>query len=165
MTFNKILLRDFDEGDAQDVQSVARISWLYTYRNIYDKDYINSYIEKNYDLDSLRSFAQGVRSGDIFFKVSVVNGKIVGFSHLSASDSGFGLWRIYILPEHTGHSIGTSLITEAAKFVKEKGGREFYVWVHPENNEALNFYLRKGFVRVREKDTDEDLCLCKHIEV
>ena len=76
---------------------------------------------------------------------AVLGDRIVGFTGLS----GDSIEMLFVLPEYQGRGIGSALID----FSIGRGCR--CVDVNEQNDVALRFYQRRGFVAVSRDDTDD----------
>jgi len=75
---------------------------------------------------------------------------IVGFAFLHAYRSGQIFKRVaeityFILPEHTGKSIGTKVLNQFRSAAKEKGIDTLLASISSRNEGSLQFHLKNGF--------------------
>lgn len=154
----EIRLEPFQARYSRELRRVALESWLYTYRNIYTRAYINRFIRENYKISTLKALEKFVDSGVISFNVAVFEGKLIGFCQFGR-DREFTLLRIYLKPEWMGRGIGSALLERGEEWVKEKGGKSYIVNVQKDNVIGINFYRKKGFKD--ERSSGDELCLRK----
>ncbi len=66
--------------------------------------------------------------------ISVFEGRKVGEIH-----------ELFVLPEHRGKGVGSSLLYRAISYATEKGRKKAELWVGRTNFKARKFYLRHDF--------------------
>lgn len=74
------------------------------------------------------------------------------------------LGRLAVVKEYRGKNIGSALLNEAEKYVKEKGGK--CIVVHSQQR-AVGFYKKAGFTEFGEVEYDEGyphIRMKKHLE-
>ncbi len=93
------------------------------------------------------------------FLVVKLNGKVVGYemNRLERGLSNFGfnfvkkghVVSIAVLEEHRNRGLGTALLNESMKKIKENGCSEIYLEVRTSNDPALKLYSKLGFTIIR----------------
>ncbi|RMG33566.1 MAG: GNAT family N-acetyltransferase [Methanobacteriota archaeon] len=136
-----VIIRFFEEKDADSVISVARKAWHHTYAHIFSKERIEEYIGKHYNSKTLIP-GNSVRNA---FWVAEETGKIIGFAQIGLLGEEMHLWRIYLDPSFIGKGIGSKLLKTVESFMKEQGIQKYRLEVHQKNKLGLSFYERKGF--------------------
>ena len=102
---------------------------------------------------SQNSMAASLDSGTVYF-IAAENGEDCGFASVCQEGPDlFHMPKIYVLKAHQRHGIGTALVSEIEKHIKQ---------VHPEpctleiyvnsRNAAADFYHQRGFAKVRERN-------------
>jgi ribosomal protein S18 acetylase RimI-like enzyme len=82
-------------------------------------------------------------------------------------DETLEIERLYISAEYQGKGLGKFLINEAIKFAQEKGKRKVWLGVWENNEKAIAFYKKSGFVLTGEhtfyvgSDAQTDLIMTK----
>lgn len=133
-----------------DVDAIANIhvsSWINTYSGLMPQTYIESYtVEKRKKLWSNiieKSLAEVI--------VADVDDRLTGFlccgqpKSLKGTDV-FDLSSIYIEPDKTGSGIGQALYDECEGVLITLGAKKVSVWALDDNERAINFYIKQGFV-------------------
>lgn len=69
----------------------------------------------------------------------------VGFSGKCAHIKEFGLFE-----EYRGQGIGTALLNEACRSIKENGGDCLYVDTYLDNKDAISYYVKRDFYPVAQ---------------
>lgn len=142
-----VTIREMQIEDIKQVQQVAKTSWHYTYEGIIPYDIQISFLNSAYSDEMMQK-----RLKNSFIWVSEVGGKIVGFINFSpVKENGKAeLAAVYILPEHHGKGIGTSLLKKGMKTLE--GIKEIGINVEKDNHIGTTFYKAKGFNIVSEFD-------------
>jgi len=144
----KLLIRDVLLNDAEDLKRF----WLKLTKEMYD---IEGYIipsTKNAEI--WLSFAlKEVEEGRSNILVAQEGLELVGFIHLAYGVSGrfetsstiATIHEMYVKPRHRGRGIGTMLLKEGIKRLKEKGIKQIRLSVLSGNEKAVRFYEKHGF--------------------
>ena len=155
-----VRVRDATPGDAVAIGRVAQASWRDTYRDIFEHEFIEGFLARNYSEAALASAAEAAATRDgAAFLVAERDGAIVGYLHFGEGSRGPELFRIYADPAHYGTGVGSALLAELHRRIE--GRVEAYVLdVHSRNERGRAFYDRNGFVTVGGGATEEcDLTL------
>lgn len=152
----------FRKSFARSVKRVAEKSWSYTYKDIYSSTHISDYIAENYRISNLALLEKYVDSGTISLNVARINSRIVGFCHIG-KEKEFTLFRIYLLPRWIGKGIGSYLLAEGERWVRDSGGSSYIARVQEKNATGTRFYEKSGFTRDPELDHDDELCYRKEL--
>lgn len=156
-----IRYRPLEDGDFPGIYHVALEAWRFTYRDMYDREYIEAFVKKNYTRERLAGLMHQVRSGANSFDVALSDGKIVGYCHIGLPSRGAQMYSLYVLPTFIGRGVGWGLLQRGEAFVKSHGHRMYHCFVHRDNELAKRFYLRQGFQHVVALDEPEDWYLEK----
>ncbi len=143
---------------AEDVESIieiARDSWKWTYKDIYNKEFIENWISEKYSREKLlNDIIRSQKDDGIIFLGSFVKSIPIGFIELKIGDYRAELLRLYLKPEYTHRGIGELLLLEAEKIMKKKGIVECILYVHKKNSIGISFYKKNGF-EVKHIDGDD----------
>jgi ribosomal-protein-alanine N-acetyltransferase len=143
MTFE---VRDARSEDAEAIARVARASWTDTYGEIFEPEFIEGFLARNYAVERLaEATREAERRGEIFL-VAERGGAIAGYLHFGAGPRGPHLFRIYADPIAYGSGIGSVLLDELHRRLDERGIGSYELEVHERNERGRAFYDRKGFV-------------------
>lgn len=145
-----ITVRDATPDDAERIATIARASWIDTYRDIFDDGFIEDSLGTNYRVEDLAAgAARASEADDHHFLVAERDGEVVAFAQFAVGPRGPQLFRIYADPVHYGIGAGHALIEELHQRID--GRFDAYVLdVHPHNERGLAFYRRHGFVEAGE---------------
>lgn len=153
---NNIIIRSLEEEDASNIHAVALEAWIYTYRLIFESQFIEEFVGKNYSPKAILSLFPRLKSQTMSFDVAERESKIIGFCNIGIHEQTAELYRIYLLPNYIGQGIGQRLLQHGEKFIAEKNINSYHCFVHSKNEIGKGFYLRSGLQHVPEKDqTDE----------
>ena len=155
-----ILIRPIAEGDEAGAASVHIHSWREAYSGIIDRAHLDS-LPANFSQRTERwhKIIKDSFLGDRKTLVAVRDGNIVGFASVGvARDQEFAdhgeLWSLYLLRVCHGKQIGYLLLSEALKFLYQRGYRKAYAWVLADNP-TKGFYERTGAVDTSKEKTVE----------
>jgi ribosomal protein S18 acetylase RimI-like enzyme len=148
-----------------DLPAVARVrvrSWQAGYAGILPAEFLSS-LDVDEDLVRRRQvFAEYAAVVDTL--VAVRDGVVRGFTSFGPyrveqaarpiPRGGEGeIYAIYVDPEYWGAGAGRMLLTEALKWLRERGFAPVRLWVLAGNNRARRFYAAAGFVADGATDT------------
>ncbi len=158
----EIRIEPFQARYSRELRRVAHESWIYTYRNIYSREFIDRFIRENYRIKTLKSLEKFVDSGVISFNVAIFVKNLIGFCQFG-KEPEFILLRIYMKPEWMGRGIGSALLERGEEWVKEKGGKSYIAYAQRKNELALNFYRRRGFEEDEKLSKNDEICFRKFV--
>jgi ribosomal protein S18 acetylase RimI-like enzyme len=160
-----IILRPIRESDAPNIRAVALEAWQYTYRNIFDKQFIENFVNRNYAPERILALFPRLQSGTMDFNVAEDESKIIGFCNIGIDGQVAELYRIYLLPAYIGQRLGQRLLELGEKYLVEHGISTYSCFVHKENEIGKRFYLRSGFQHIAEKDQDDEWYMQKKVSL
>lgn len=151
-----VIVRPLQESDASKIHAVALEAWQYTYRTIFDQQFIENFVNRNYAEGAIASLFPRIQSGSMCFDVAEHRSRIIGFCNLGINDQSAELYRIYLLPAFIGQGIGQKMLELCESFVTEHGINSYFCFVHKDNEIGKRFYLKSGFRHILEKDKEEE---------
>jgi ribosomal protein S18 acetylase RimI-like enzyme len=158
-----VVIRPIRESDAPDIHRVALDAWRHTYRTIFDSQFIEDFVNRNYAPEAiLRSFS-GMQAGSVFFYVAEHASRVIGFCHIGIHSKGAELYRIYLLPEYIGQGLGRRFLERGEAFVAEHGLDSLACFVHKDNEIGKRFYLNSGFKHIAERDKGDEWFMQKRL--
>lgn len=142
------------EATAQDALQISRIiahSWRGAYQELIDPVYL-SRLPEEYWLPAMRGW---LASGRLYGCIAEEDGEPVGsVIYGRGRDEDHADWgeivSLYVLPEHMGSGLGSSLLRSAMNALLDEGYDRVYLWCIAGNDRAEAFYQRHGF-----RPTDE----------
>ncbi len=160
-----IKYRRFESQDAEHVFETAMRSWKETYKNIFESDFIEQFVNRAYDPGSLRNSISFIQEGWTEFYIAEENDEIIGFAQIGYTshilekqdpNNHIFLYRIYIEPKYLGQKVGSNLLSFMEKWVKSESRKEYGCYCQKENEVGKQFYLRKNFNHIPERDNKEE---------
>ena len=112
----EIIYRQLTPADVEGVYAAALEAWRFTYQGIFDRDFIERFVQANYAPEYLLALTPLVLAGQMFFQVAVEQGAIAGFCQIGLRDRGGELFRIYLRPASIGRGIGRTLLEQGRRF-------------------------------------------------
>ncbi|MCX8002241.1 MAG: GNAT family N-acetyltransferase [Anoxybacillus mongoliensis] len=154
------IIRKMKQGDIQQVQYIAKITWNATYEGIIPSNVQENFFKSAYSDERMK---QRLQRSTLF--VAEVKNNIVGFANFSSvrDDGKVELWAIYVHPEQQGKGIGSALLQKGIQHID--GANEIYVNVEKDNIIGKSFYEAKGFKVVKEFDEEFDGHMLKTIRM
>jgi ribosomal protein S18 acetylase RimI-like enzyme len=153
---NDVVIRPINESDAPSIHAVALEAWMHTYRTIFNQQFIQDFVNRNYAPETILSLFSGIQAGSIFFDVAECGSKVIGFCNIGITKQGAELYRIYLLPAFIGQGIGRRLLERGEEFVVKHGMDLYFCFVHKNNEIGKQFYLKYGFKHISAKDKDDE---------
>ncbi len=158
-----VTYREFTAADAQGVFETAHDSWKETYKNIFTPAMIEQMVRRDYSPDVLMGLLPKIASGEMFFRVALVNGRVVGFCNFGYCEKGMELRRIYLRPAYIGKGVGKNLLEAGERFARSKGNRAYFCFVHKDNEVGKRFYLKNGFTHCDNADIGDEWYMEKRL--
>jgi ribosomal protein S18 acetylase RimI-like enzyme len=107
--------------------------------------------------------------GDVTVLLAADDGEPVGFALLTLRLTHFfdgplaQLEELYVRPALRGQGIGTALLEEAIRLVRERDGEEMHINVDEVDTDARRFYERHGFVNIEAGADYRMLCYLREL--
>ena len=139
----------FREATAEDAKLISYInatSWRGTYRGLLTDDFLQR-LPNDYWVPSVRTW---LASGQLYGLIALENGRPVGCCIYGrgrdAEHNGWGeIVSLYVLPDCMRRGVGSALLQEALRLLREDGYSSFYLWTLEGNHIADSFYRKQGF--------------------
>jgi ribosomal protein S18 acetylase RimI-like enzyme len=157
------VIRPIRETDAPNVHAVALEAWQFTYRTIFDQQFIEDFVDQNYATEAILSLFPRIQAGSMFFDVAEYKSRVIGFCNLGINDQSAQLYRIYLLPALIGQGIGGRLLEFGEAFLRERGLSSYHCFVHRSNDIGKRFYLKSDFTHIPEKDRHDEWFMEKRL--
>jgi L-amino acid N-acyltransferase YncA len=143
-----VIVRDATLGDVYRVAEIHIASWRDTYHGIVPQAFLDSM-----DLDErTQRWTRSFDRTTCKLIVAEIDAVIVGWCYFGVCrDTDVvvhtaELWAIYIDPLAKNQGIGSALWTAAKESLLDQGYLHSIVWVLKENERAIRFYSKMGFV-------------------
>lgn len=141
-----LTFRDATAEDAGLISHIFSTSWRKTYRGLISEDYLRR-LPDDYWLPSVRSW---LGSGQLYGLIALEDKRPVGCAiYGRGRDPAYTDWgeivSLYILPDCMGRGLGSALLAETLRLLREDGHSRCYLWAIRGNAIADGFYRRHGF--------------------
>lgn len=157
MTNENVLIREAREGDFAWVENLMQNA-LETYyggdHRTHAKRIFDTHISGGIDRLGFFSFEQRMF-------IAEVDGERAGMIHVVGKrQSTYKISPLIVAPEFQGsHGLGSRLLSYAESYARGQQARQLYCTVAEQNVVALQFFLRKGFIRAGSSDSHYKLAL------
>ena len=141
-----VVVRGAVGDDLAGVLSVGHRTWLATYEPIAGPEYVAMGLAKWWTSDVI---TDSIRKGRTL--VAVEGDDVVGVATFGPQDGSFALWKLYVLPDHHGHGIGSRLLEAVVARAVENEHQRITLSYLEGNQQAARFYARHGFVETNRE--------------
>ena len=141
-----VTLREATAEDALLISRINAASWRHAYQGVIDAEYLRR-LPDDYWLPTTRAW---LASGRLYGLIALEDGRPIGSALFGRGrDEAYGDWwelvSIYLLPGKTRLKVGSVLLADAERLMREEGYTRSYVWAIQGNHGAEAFYLRHGY--------------------
>ena len=154
MVLDKLIIREATLEDIPEVAILHVDSWNKTYKGIIEQEHLDN-MKNNLDKRIERMKNEFNLRKMI---VVILDNEIVAFSEFTLTnefskdlDIDCELCGLYIKNEYLGKGIGSKVFDYVKSIFVENNKKKMGLWCVKENNNAINFYIRKGGTQVKEK--------------
>lgn len=147
--------RDATEDDFSRIREIALKGWLFSYSYLPSGE-LRKLVNEYYSGKNLKMSLKKVKAGTDSFVVVEMVSKVIGFCHVTVKKMKGELLRLYIDTDYIGKGIGKKLLLKCEEFLMSKGCRKYFTFANMHNKIGMDFYLRNGFVRLPEKDKEDE---------
>lgn len=145
-----LVIRPASFNDIKYIQDIAAATWPVAYKDILSNHQLEYMLGLFYSAPSLE---QQMKDNHYFF-LAIQNAQPIGFASFShEGELVYKLQKIYVLPQTQGSGAGKELLKTVEAVAVSMGGKILQLNVN-RKNKAKNFYERKGFSVIAEKDFD-----------
>lgn len=139
------------ENDALLLSEIAKLSFLESHGNCAEAEDVNIYVTEKYSEDILKKELQD--PANIYY-ILYLNNKAVGYSKIilnspypnSKLKNITKLERLYLLKEFYDLHLGSVILAFNIHLAKENGQTGMWLFVWKENERAVSFYTKHGFI-------------------
>ncbi|NDV96664.1 GNAT family N-acetyltransferase [Dysgonomonas sp. 521] len=148
---NDIHIRKVTSSDIHQLQEISRRTFSEAFSEVNTGEDMNKYLEENLSLEKLTAELNNENSE---FYFAIVDDNIIGYLKLNSAEAqtdlkdnkALEIERIYVLPAFHGKHVGQSLYRKAIEVAKQKNADYVWLGVWEENDKAIAFYKKNGFV-------------------
>lgn len=138
--------------DSSELQEISVETFYETFKDQNSSEQINAYLEKAFDLSQLEKELAN-RFSQFFFVY--FNHEVAGYLKINTDDAqseemgdeSLEIERIYIIKKFQKHGLGMHLLNKAEEIAMERKKKKIWLGVWEENENAIAFYKKKGFVK------------------
>ncbi|MET0787442.1 MAG: GNAT family N-acetyltransferase [Paenisporosarcina sp.] len=138
--------------DSRELQEISVETFNETFKDQNSPEQINAYLERAFDLNQLEKELAN-RSSQFFFVY--FNHEVAGYLKVNTDDAqsevmgdvSLEIERIYIKKKFQKHGLGKHLLNKAMEIAIERKKKKIWLGVWEENENAIAFYQKKGFVQ------------------
>jgi diamine N-acetyltransferase len=140
-----------DASHAAMIASIGKKSFRNAFEHLFkNREELFEYLEHTYNPVKL---VKSIRKENNIYFLAWQNGDPVGFIKVKKhslnenieSPVQMELQKLYILPEHQGHGIGTALLHEVEQLAHALGPDYIWLDTHVHNERAVRLYEKHGF--------------------
>lgn len=146
-----VSIRIISSKDLDELQRVSRQTFHETFATVNSAENMAKYLEE--ELSTAKLSAE-LANPDSAFYFAEENNEVIGYLKLNFGQAqtelkdgkAVEIERIYVLAAHQGKQIGQLLYQQALKAANEINAEYVWLGVWEENQKAINFYRKNGFV-------------------
>lgn len=147
MTIKKCTL-----DDAVELQAVSKETFTETFQEQNSPEHLNAYLERAYNLEQLEHELANPSS---HFYFVLYDQQVAGYLKINTGDAqseemgddSLEVERIYVKKDFQKHGLGKQLLNKAMEVALELNKSKVWLGVWEENDNAIAFYQKKGFVQ------------------
>jgi ribosomal protein S18 acetylase RimI-like enzyme len=151
MKTDNIYIAQADSSQAGLIAELARKTFIETYGDLSNPDNLQLYVDSHFTPEQI---ASELANPAFRFYIAWINNTAVGFTKIRKDRQPKGITgkkcmeieRIYVLQEFQGFSIGKELMKLVKQIAKEEGDQVIWLQVWQQNEKAIQFYRKSGFV-------------------
>ena len=150
-----MVIRYAQKNELHLIQKIAFETWPIAYGNILSDGQLSYMLKMMYDLDALSN--QHNQLKHLFLLAFDELGNELGFASFSKIDEypkTYKLHKLYVFPNQQGKKIGKMLLDFVLEEIKKTEEKVVIQLNVNRQNNAVNFYLKKGFYILHEEDND-----------
>ena len=133
------------------LQEVGRQTFTETFSTSNTAANMSTYLEEGFSIEKLTTELQNRESE---FYLATLNGAVIGYLKINFGQAqtevqegnSLEIERIYVLQDFHGKKVGQLLYEKAIQIAKNKKVAFVWLGVWEENNRAIQFYTKNGFV-------------------
>lgn len=143
---NKISVKEIDQ-----LQKIGRQTFQETFSESNSEENMKSYLEEGFSNEKLTAELNDENSE---FYFAMLDNNVIGYLKINFGESqtelkdnkALEIERIYVSKEFHGKSVGQLLYNKAIEIANQKTSEYVWLGVWEENQRAINFYKKNGFI-------------------
>ena len=150
-----MIIRYAQKNELNLIQKIALETWPITYKNILSVDQLSYMLKMMYDVNVLVHQQEQLKHKFILaFDESENKMGFACYSKEINLPSTYQLHKLYLLPNQQGKNVGTMLLNFVLNEIKKTAEKSVLQLNVNRQNNAVNFYLKKGFSILHKEDND-----------
>jgi len=153
----KVIIKKAEQIDLEELINIAQSTFDRTYRHLNDPVHFDEYMNKAFSREQISKEAKDPNS---IFYLLIVEDKVEGYLKLNRREAQtepdmidmLEIERIYVSSNLQGHGLGARLVEKAKQVAREENYSQLWLGVWDQNEAALGFYKRQGFIPFGEHD-------------
>lgn len=146
-----IQIRKVTANDIEQLQAIGKQTFSETFSAGNTEENMRKYLDEGFSADKLKA---ELNDPNAEFYFATMNNKAVGYLKLNFGPSqteikdaeGVEIERIYVLKDFHGKKVGQVLYEKAIQIARQKNAAYVWLGVWEENQRAIAFYKKNGFV-------------------
>ncbi|ETP69832.1 hypothetical protein G159_04735 [Planococcus glaciei CHR43] len=147
MTIKKCTL-----DDVVELQAVSKETFTETFQEQNSPEHLNAYLERAYNLEQLE---REIANPSSYFYFVLYDQQVAGYLKINTGNAqseemgedSLEVERIYVKKDFQKHGLGKQLLNKAMEMALELNKSKIWLGVWEENDNAIAFYQKKGFVQ------------------
>lgn len=147
-----IEIKKATSSDVQELHEISTQTFSETFSAVNSEENIKKYLEEEL---SEKKLASELGNDNSEFYFALLNDKVIGYLKLNFGEAqtelkenkGVEIERIYVLKEYLGKKAGQILYEKAIQRAAEKHADYIWLGVWEENERAISFYRKNGFIQ------------------
>ncbi len=148
---SKIEINKATIADLEIIQKISTKTFRETFSEVNSAENMANYIQENLNPEKITS---EINNPESVFYIASLEKEIIGYMKLNFGEAqtekqegnNLEIQRIYVLQAFHGKRIGQLLLDETIKIAKEMAVNSVWLGVWEENDRAIQFYSKNGFV-------------------
>lgn len=133
------------------IQAIANMTWPITFGPLMSEDQLTYMMDMMYSTSALK---HQMTKENHHFLIAYNEHKAIAYCSYELNfreSSQLMMHKLYLLPSTQGMGIGSQILTHLAKIAQENHQKTLRLQVLHTNENALHFYLKKGFLKTDEE--------------
>jgi ribosomal protein S18 acetylase RimI-like enzyme len=137
--------------NTDELQKISRDTFYETFVTSTSEENMRLYLENNFSKEQL---TKEIEHNDSEFYFALLENEVIGYLKINFSeaqtelndDNALEVERVYVRNNFHGKGVGQQLLDYAIQLAKQKNMQAVWLGVWENNQRAINFYKKNGFV-------------------
>lgn len=138
-------------NDLEQLRKISRLTFFETFSTVNSEENMSKYLDEAFSTEKLTT---ELNDSSTEFYFATLDNKVIGYLKLNFGRSqtelqdpkAVEIQRIYVPKEFHGKKVGQLLYQKARKIAEQKNAGYVWLGVWEENQKAIRFYQKNGFV-------------------